>query len=138
MSAPSSSADPPPNTASLRRLVQGVYLLQAASLLLALVGDGVVVTALVVALPATGGYLITRLRGDAARGTPLHDHFAWQERSFRLSAIGMALATLVLGPLVFVGLALLWFAYALIGLWLAWRIARGCWSLWRASALPVE
>ena len=68
---------------------------------------------------------------------------AWRRfRRNRPALLGAAfllcLATLVLVPLVFVGLALLWFAYALIGLWLAWRIARGCWSLWRASALPVE
>ena len=120
----------------LRRVVQAVYALQALSIALAALGDGVIITTLIVVLPAGLGYGLCRLRRSAAEGTPLEPHIRWQIRSFTVAAISILLATLVLGPLLFLGLTLLWFAYALAGLWLAWRIVRGAWSLWKSRPLP--
>ncbi|MEN9706262.1 MAG: hypothetical protein RLZZ393_2141 [Pseudomonadota bacterium] len=119
-------------------MTQAVYLLQALSITLALLGDGVVVTALVVLLPGAAGFAINRVRHDAVRDTPLEPHFAWQRRSAIVSLAWLAGTTLVLGPLLFIGLSLLWLAYALVGLWLGWRVARGLWSLQKSRPLPTD
>ena len=93
------------------------------------------VTAFIVVLPATLGFALNRWRRAAAYGTGIEAHFAWQTRSYIRSLLALVLATLVLGPLLFVGLSLLWFAYALVGLWLAWRIGRGVWALLKDKPL---
>lgn len=134
MSAPSSRADGT-EALRLRRLVQAVYVLQALSIGLALLGDGVFVTAFVVTLPATLGFALNHMRRDAARGTGLESHFTWQTRSYIRSLLALVLATLVLGPLLFLGLTLLWFFYAFVGLWLAWRVGRGVWALLKDKPL---
>jgi uncharacterized membrane protein len=135
VSAPSSRADDV-DTLRLRRLVQAGYALQALSVVLAVFGDGVFITTLVVVLPASLGYLLGRLRPPGATGSTLEPHLLWQARSFTRSALSLLAATIVLGPLLFIGLSLLWFAYALVGLWLAWRVATGAWSLWNSRPLP--
>jgi uncharacterized membrane protein len=118
--------------------VQAVYALQALSIGLALLGDGVVVTAVIVALPAAAGFVLNHLRRDALRGTAYESHIRWQQRSVRLVVLALGVTTLLLGPLLFAGLTLLGFAYGLIGLWLAWRIARGVTSLQRSRPLPGD
>jgi len=136
VSVPSSRAEATDATPGLRRTAQAVYLLHVLSLVLGLLSDEVVVTRWVVALPSLLAIGVNYARRDAVRGTVLERHFSWQIRTFWIAVAALGAATLLLGPLLFFGLPLLWMAYGVIGLWVLYRVARGGFALQRARPLP--
>jgi uncharacterized membrane protein len=119
----------------LRRLVQAGYGLQMLSLATWALMDGVIINGLIALLPAAAGQLILHLRRQAVEGSPLAPHAAWQARTFRHALAATLVCLLLFGPLLFIGLPLLAWAYALIVLWAAWRIARGLYALQKDQPL---
>jgi uncharacterized membrane protein len=131
VSAPSSRADGDIPTAGLRRSAQAVYLLHGLALLLGFFGGGLIDGRVVVGVLAVAALCLNYSRRRAARGTVFEWHFAWQIRTFWIAATLLAGATLLFGPLLFVGLPLLWVAYAAVALWVAYRLLKGALALRR-------
>ena len=138
MSAPATRADAPDGGSRLRRLVQAGYVLQALSLLLALFGDPEILSGLDGGLPAGVGVLVLWSQRDALKGTRLASHATWQSRTFWIALGTAVLATLLLGPLLFIGLSYLGWALGLIAAWAGWRIARGVLALLKDQPLPTR
>ena len=138
MSAPATRADAPGNEPRLRRLVQGGYVLQILSILLALFGDRETIPGAATALPAGIMLIILRSKFQDVGASPLAAHVGWQARTFWWVLGAWIVATLLLGPLLFIGLPFLGWAYALLVLWAAWRIGRGLHALRRDQPLPTR
>ncbi len=138
MSAPASRADDPDGESRLRRLVQVGYGLQILSILLALFGDRETLPGAATALPAGAMWLVLRSKLETLGDSPLAAHIRWQSRTFWWVLGAWGVATLLLGPLLFIGLPLLGWAYALIVLWAAWRIGRGLHALQRNQPLVTR
>lgn len=138
MSAPATRADDPGDGSRLRRLVQAGYLLQILSILLALFGDRDTLPGAATALPAGAMWLVLRSKLPGLGDAPLAAHIAWQARTFWWVLGAWGIATLLLGPLLFLGLPFLGWAYALIVLWAAWRIGRGLHALRKDQPLVTR
>lgn len=120
------------------RLTYGIYALQALSLLVAVVGQGLLATQLLFLLPALAAVVLGFIARGRVQGTYLAPHVAWQLRTAWVTAAILAAATLVLGPFVLLGLALsvhqllispLQVAYLATAIWTAYRIVRGVLAL---------
>lgn len=138
MSAPSSKAESRVDLAGLRAYTQAIYLLHALSILIGLLSSAFIVTAFVFGLPSIVAVVMNYARRREADGTWLAAHFQWQIRSFWFTALWLAASTLMIGPLVLLGIGvpLLYAAYLATGVWAAYRVARG-WLALAAGRGPV-
>lgn len=129
-------ADSDAQQRSLYRWVQAMYGLHALALVSVLAGTFLSL-ALLFALPAVVAVLMNLLRVRSARGTTLHTHFLWQQRSVSYTVLAVVAATLALGPVVLLGVGstVLLSVYGAIGLWAAWRIGTG-WLALRDGHTP--
>ena len=76
------------------------------------------------------------VRRPEVRGTWLESHFRWQLRTFWIAALLIIVSwplviTIVLIPFV-------WIFYVAVGLWSAYRVARGWIALRDGRAMPVS
>jgi uncharacterized membrane protein len=110
-------------------VVQAGYALLALSLVLALLGEWLAFPTWYAVIPALATPLLHRSRANALRTSRLSAHVSWQSNTVLGTLAAVAASMLVLGPLLFLGLPVLAWALALIGLWMAWRIARGVHAL---------
>ena len=129
-------ADSDAQQRSLHRWVQAMYGLHALALVSVLAGTFLSL-ALLFALPSVVAVLMNLLRVRSARGTTLHTHFLWQQRSVSYTVLAVMAASLALGPVVLLGVGstVLLSAYGAIGLWAAWRIGTG-WLALRDGHTP--
>jgi uncharacterized membrane protein len=129
-------ADSDAQQRNLHRWVQAMYGLHALALVSVLAGTFLGL-ALLFALPSVVAVLMNLLRVRSARGTTLHTHFLWQQRSVSYTMLAVVAATLALGPVVLLGVGstVLLSAYGAIGLWAAWRIGTG-WLALRDGHTP--
>jgi uncharacterized membrane protein len=117
------AADP-----SLVTYTHVIYALHALSVLIGLTSPATVVGSFVFGLPSIIAVIMNYARRTDARGTYLESHFSWQIRTFWFALLWIVVAGIVSAPLVLlVGLGILtfYFAAAVIGLWVIYRVARG-------------
>jgi uncharacterized membrane protein len=129
-----SRAQPDPALVSYTHLI---YALHSASVLIGLTTAWFVVTAFVFGLPSIIAVIMNYMRRREASGTYLESHFRWQIQTFwsaLLAAIAIWLISIPL-MLVLVGFLTLTVLFALLGIWVIYRIARG-WLRLR-DGLPV-
>ena len=138
MSAPVTRADDPGDGSRLRRLVQVGYALQALSLVLALFGDRESIPEVAAILPAALGLFGMPRQRQIPQDSPYAAHVAWQSRTFWRALAAWVVATLLFGPLLFIGLPILGWAVALIVAWIVWRIARGVHALRTGQPLATR
>jgi uncharacterized membrane protein len=115
-----------------------VYALHAASIVIGILSTSFIVTAFVFGLPSIIALVMNYLRRPDVRGTWLESHFRWQIRTFWLALAGLVAATLVFGPftIILIGIPFLLLSYFIIGVWAAYRIARGWMSLRDGKPMP--
>ena len=138
MSAPATRADEPGGESRLRRVVQAGYALQALSLVLALFGDRETIPEIASVLPSLLAWFGLPRKGQIPQDSPYAAHVAWQSRTLWCALAAWFIATLLFGPLLFIGLPVLGWAVALIVLWTVWRIARGAHALWKDQPLSTR
>ncbi len=119
----------------LRARTHVIYGLHAWSVLAGLLTPALVVTTFLLGWPSIIAVILNYAKRSQAAGTILESHFRWQIRTFWLAVpwaiAGLALfVTYVLIPLAIT----LW---ALTGLWVAYRVARGWIALLRDKPLPA-
>jgi len=138
VSAPSSRADIPPETRSLRRYTQAIYLLHAMTLALGALSPLFNEPFFVAGLPSFAGIVMNHARRREVQDSWLAAHFRWQIRTFWIAFIACGAASLLFGPLVLldIGGPLLLLAYVATGAWFAYRILRGFLAL-RAGLPPA-
>jgi uncharacterized membrane protein len=114
-----------------------MYALHAASILIGIVSARMIVTAFLFAMPSIIAVVMNYARRPLVRGTWLHSHFSWQLRTFWIAAAAFLVAWMLFWPLVwlFAG-RVIGFVHFLIGIWVAYRVARGWLALRDGRILP--
>lgn len=115
-----------------------MYALHALAIAIGVVTSASIVGKFVFGLPSIIAVIMNYLRRGEARGTWLEPHFRWQLRTFWIAALTFIGTLLLFGPLVFVliGIPMLIVAWFAIGVWTAYRIARGWLALKEGRTLP--
>ncbi|MEO6080155.1 MAG: hypothetical protein ABIQ86_10295 [Steroidobacteraceae bacterium] len=117
-----------------------MYALHAATIVIGIVSAAMIVTAFVFGLPSIIAVIMNYVRRPQVRGTWLDSHFSWQLRTFWIAAAAFIGVSLLFGPLVLIliGIPLLVVSYLLIGIWVAYRVARGWLALKDGRSMPVK
>lgn len=115
-----------------------MYALHAVSILIGIVSARMIVTAFLFAAPSIIAVVMNYARRPLVRGTWLHSHFCWQLRTFWIAAAALLITWMLFWPLVwlFIGLPAILFTRFLIGIWVAYRVARGWLALRDGRILP--
>ncbi len=115
-----------------------MYALHAASIVIGIVSTALIVTAFLFGLPSIVAVIMNYVRRAEVRGTWLESHFRWQLRTFWIGVVTFFAATLLFGPfaIILIGIPPLLLSYFLIGIWVAYRVARGWLSLNKGRGMP--
>jgi uncharacterized membrane protein len=134
-----SSTAPQPVDQSLVTYTHIIYALHALSVLIGLTTAVTVLFNFVFSIPSIIAVIMNYARQSAVRGTYLESHFRWQIRTFWYALAWM----IVVGAISFVLLIVIvgiftWFAgFALVGIWLIYRVVRGWMALRDGRPMPV-
>lgn len=124
--------------ASLVRLTHITYALHAFGLALGVFGSSSVVGAFL-GLPSVIALIINYVKRSEVRGTWLESHVTWQIRTFwwvLLWAVILGGISLVLLPLLGLGLVTWWVGLAVLGVWAIYRVACGWMRLGSREPMP--
>jgi uncharacterized membrane protein len=125
--------------ASLVRLTHVTYGLHAIGLALGVFGSASIVGAFL-GLPSIVALIINYVKRGDVRGTWLESHFDWQIRTFwrvLLLAVLIGIGSVILLPLLGLGIATWFVGIGLLGLWAVYRIVRGWLRLKDREAMPA-
>ena len=112
-----------------------IYGLHAWSVFAGILTPALVVTMFLLGWPSLIAVILNYVKRAEAAGTMLESHFRWQIRTFWF-ALPWALAGVVLWvTLILIPLAIL--LWAITGLWVAYRVARGWLALVRGKPMPA-
>jgi uncharacterized membrane protein len=134
---PPTAVNPPDSLVNVAHLV---YALHTWSVITGIIGAATVVGMFLTGWPSIIAVIINYVKRPDARGTWLDSHFGWQIRTFWytllwvvIGAIAFALLWWVLGLGILLGAAI----WAIAGLWVIYRIARGWLALSSRKPMPV-
>jgi len=90
-------------------------------------------------LPSIVAVIMNYARRAEARGTWLESHFRWQIRTFWFSWLWILLTSILAALLliVLVGFVIAIVGFALIGIWVIYRVARGWLALRDGRPMPL-
>ncbi|MCU0758119.1 MAG: hypothetical protein MUF07_02820 [Steroidobacteraceae bacterium] len=129
------AADP-----SLVTYTHAIYGLHALGVFIGITSPATVVGSFVFGLPSIVAVVMNYVRQNDVRGTFLESHFRWQIRTFWFALLWTVVAGIVSAPLVLLlGLGVLTFflAVAAVGIWVAYRVARGWLALRDGRTMPA-
>jgi uncharacterized membrane protein len=136
--------EPEPNSVvsvnrGLIEYMHWIYGLHALSVLIGLLTARAVALRFAFGLPSIIAVILNYARRSEARGTWLESHFRWQMRTFWYSWLWILLTCIVAMPLliVVVGFFIAIVGFALIGIWVIYRVARGWLALRDSRAMPL-
>ena len=136
--------EPETNTAvsvnrGLIEYMNWIYALHALSVLIGLLTARAVALRFAFGLPSIIAVILNYARRSEARGTWLESHFRWQMRTFWYSWLWILLTCIVAMPLliVVVGFFIAIVGFALIGIWVIYRVARGWLALRDGRPMPL-
>ncbi len=125
-------AEPMPG---LIRLTHLIYALHAFTVLTGLMTTAFVVTAFVTGWPSLIGVVLNYLKRSEVRGTWLESHFRWQLRTFWFALLWLVVGLLF--ALTLIGIPLAVVLFALVGLWVLYRVGRGWLRLNDRRTMPL-
>ena len=114
--------------ASLVSYTHIIYALHATSVAIGVLGAPTIVGAFLLGIPSIIAVIMNYLRRGDVRGTWLDSHFSWQIRTFWYTALWViliAVISLILTPLLGLGILVFFVAFALLAIWLIYRVVRG-------------
>src|SRR5690606_27906933 len=116
-----------------------MYGLHAFAVLMGLFTSASIVGQFLFSIPSIVAVIMNYARRNSVRGTMLASPFSWQLRTFRWAFAWMAIAMLLFGPFVplLVGYPPLVASMVAVGLWVAYRVARGWMALRDERTMPV-
>lgn len=135
MSDPPSAALLAEPTPGLIRLSHLIYALHAFTVLTGLMTTAFVVTAFVTGWPSLIAVALNYLKRGEVRGTWLESHFRWQLRTFWFALLWLVVGLLL--ALTLIGIPLAVVLFALVGLWVLYRVARGWLRLNDRRPMPL-
>jgi uncharacterized membrane protein len=122
----------------LVQYVNWIYGLHSLSICIGLLTSASIAGKFVFGLPSIVAVIMNYVRRSEAQGTFLESHFRWQIRTFWFALLWLMFTVVVSIPLLLVllvGIIPLWLGFALIGVWVIYRVARGWLAL--RNGLPV-
>jgi uncharacterized membrane protein len=113
--------------ASLISYTHVIYALHSLSVLIGLTSAVTIVGSFIFGLPSIIAVIMNYARQSEARGTFLESHFSWQIRTFWFALLWVLIILALSLPLmlILIGVATLFIGYALVGVWVIYRIIRG-------------
>jgi uncharacterized membrane protein len=122
-------------TGGLVMLTHVIYGLHAFSAVAGLVGTMLIVTAFLTGWPSLIAVILNYVKRSDVRGTFLESHFRWQIRTFWFALLWVVAAWLFV--LTFIGIPIAMLIFAVVGLWVLYRIIRGWLALLSERAMPM-
>ncbi len=116
-----------------------IYGLHALSVLIGLSTAHNVAMRFAFGLPSIVAVIMNYARRSETRGTWLESHFRWQIRTFWYSWLWIFVTSILAIPLliVLIGFLVAMIGYALIGLWIIYRVLRGWLALREGRPMPL-
>lgn len=135
-SADSATARAP--SAGLVSYAHLIYGLHACAVLTGILTSSSIAGRFLFGLPSIIAVILNYARRDEARGTWLESHFEWQIHTFWYALLWIAVTLLVSAPLllVVIGIFFAIAGFALVGLWVAYRVVRGWMALYAKAPMP--
>jgi uncharacterized membrane protein len=138
---------PPPQGSSVVTTNDGVptmaavvaYLLLGFAAFTQIVGSGVAVPAPLLTLVGVIGVIVAYVKRGDARGTWLESHMTWLIRTFWWSTLWALIgwAVLILLAVVVIGFALGPLIWAIVAIWVLYRVIRGLMNLNARRPMPL-
>lgn len=115
-----------------------IYALHACAVLTGILTSSSIAGRFLFGLPSIIAVILNYARRDEARGTWLESHFEWQIHTFWYALLWIAVTLLVSAPLllVVIGIFFAYAGFALVGLWVAYRVVRGWMALRARQPMP--
>lgn len=115
-----------------------IYGLHACAVLTGIFTSSTIAGRFLFGLPSIVAVILNYARRDEARGTWLESHFEWQIHTFWYALLWIAVTLLVSAPLllVVIGIFFAIAGFALVGLWVAYRVVRGWMALRARQPMP--
>ncbi len=116
-----------------------MYALHAFAVVAGILTAASIVGQFIFGLPSIVAVVMNYARRNQVRGTWLATHFSWQLRTFWWAFAWVAGIWLTFGPLalLLIGIPFMILGYLLIGVWVAYRVARGWLALRDGRAMPI-
>ena len=116
-----------------------IYALHALAVLTGVLTTESIAGRFVFGLPSIVAVIMNYARRAEATGTWLESHFSWQIRTFWFALLWLAVTLLIGAPLtlVVIGVFVVVAGFALVGLWVVYRVVRGWLALREARAMPM-
>ena len=136
---PPLTADAPKVDESLITYTHVIYALHALSVLVGLTTFHTVVLSFVGGLPSIIAVIMNYARRAEPRGSWLESHFRWQIRTFWFTWLWILITSILATPLLIVGIGFLLaiLGFAITGLWVIYRVARGWLALREGRPMPM-
>ncbi len=115
-----------------------IYALHASAVLTGVLTSSSIAGRFIFGLPSIIAVIMNYARRAEARGTWLETHFDWQIRTFWLALLWIAITLLVGAPLllIVIGAFVVIAGFAIVGLWVAYRVIRGWLALRERRPMP--
>lgn len=115
---------PPPGLVGNAHLI---YLLHACAVITGLLSSSTIAGRFLFGLPSVLAVILNYARRHEVRGTWLESHFRWQIHTFWYALLWVGITLLIGAPLtlILIGVYIVLMGFAIVGLWVAYRVARG-------------
>ena len=127
--------EPAPGLLNYTHLIYGLH---ACAVLTGLLTSSSIAGRFLFGVPSIVAVILYYARRAEARGTWLESHFDWQIRTFWFALLWVVITLLVGAPLtlVIIGIYVVIIGFAIIGIWVAYRVARGWLNLRERRPMP--
>lgn len=123
---------------NLVRYAHLIYGLHACAVLTGILTSSSIAGRFLFGLPSIVAVILNYARRHEARGTWLESHFEWQIHTFWYALLWIAVTLVVSAPflLVVVGVFMAIAGFAIVGLWVVYRVVRGWFALRERRPMP--
>jgi uncharacterized membrane protein len=117
---------------------QLIYALHGCAVLTGVFTSSSIAGRFLFGFPSVLAVILNYARRAEARGTWLESHFEWQIHTFWYALLWIAITLLIGAPLtlVVIGVYVVVLGFSLVGLWVAYRLARGWMGLRERRSVP--
>ena len=138
MTVPVGSAQLREPTPGLVTYAQLIYALQSCAVLTGVFTSESIAGRFLFGLPSLLGLILNYARRAEVRGTWLQSHWDWQIHTFWYALLWIAITLLVGAPLtlLYVGIYIVLMGFSIVGVWVAYRAARGWLGLCARRGMP--
>jgi uncharacterized membrane protein len=138
MSDAVNTAGPRPADTGLVGYTHAIYALHACAVLTGVLTSSSIAGRFLFGLPSIIAVIMNYARRAEARGTWLESHFRWQIHTFWYALLWIGVTLLVGAPLtlIVIGVFVVIAGFALVGVWVVYRVARGWLALRAQRPMP--